>query len=394
MSTLYMHIGTPKTGTTAMQEFFELNGETLRKFGISYPLMKQKVVADNRNGHFLSTREYDEDLDKRNWSIVESELEKYDKVLLSDEAIYRTGGYLTEFWRMLKKRTERTGSTLKAIVYVRKQDDFFWSYYIQSIRHRQRILRLRESVLRDWVYLPYWNYYKYVKRIESVIGRENMIVRVYEKEQWKSGSVIDDMLEAIGVSPEQAKYLEYRQNRSNPGLGDLAVAAKRYWNQVFFEKRTDLQYRSCANLQNNVNQILSEKGMFKKRTGMTADVRKKILKRYRHCNEKLAREYFGRKDLFFDKTIDRGDTEDIFSREELEYVYNLWVDGIDEYPEYGFNSQQMRVLCDEALKLYDRGENYRFSRIKHLIRYVQRVRRIMHEQEFRGSILARFWQCE
>ncbi|MCR5603573.1 MAG: hypothetical protein K6G27_07720 [Lachnospiraceae bacterium] len=103
MSTLYLHIGTPKTGTTAIQKFFELNEDVLRRYGISYPLMEQRTVGDNRNGHFLSTRDYDPELDKRNWSIVESELKKYDKVLLSDEAIYRTGGYIEDFWKMLKK---------------------------------------------------------------------------------------------------------------------------------------------------------------------------------------------------------------------------------------------------------------------------------------------------
>ncbi len=154
MSTLYIHIGIPKTGTTAIQQFFLRNSERLKQYGISYPVMEQRGVLEHRNGHFLATQDYDMDLDRRNWGIVESNLKKYDKVLLSDEALYRTSGYVIDFWRILKKRTDKVNVDLKVIFYVRRQDDFLWSYYMQMIRKTKRILPLRESVLRDFMYMP------------------------------------------------------------------------------------------------------------------------------------------------------------------------------------------------------------------------------------------------
>ena len=38
MKTLILHIGTPKTGTTSIQNFCGLNRERLDELGIHYPL--------------------------------------------------------------------------------------------------------------------------------------------------------------------------------------------------------------------------------------------------------------------------------------------------------------------------------------------------------------------
>ncbi len=397
MSSLYIHMGMAKTGTTAIQQFFARNGEALKQFGISYPVMEQKVVLEHRNGHFLATRDYDRDLDQRNWGIVESELKKYDTVILSDETIFRTSGYIEDFWRMLKRRLDKVGANLKVIFYIRRQDDFLWSYYMQMVRKTKRILPLRESVLRDFMYMPYWDYYNYTKRLESVLGKGNVIVRVYEKEQFKSEreSVVDDILEYFGIGADQYDKFQFDSGMSNPSMGDLSVAAKRLVNKVFFEHRTKLEYHFIHHIMNSADQKLTEKGMIKKRTGMTSDLRKKVLKKYRHSNEKLAREYFGREDLFFNKTIEKGDTEDVFSRDELEYTYNLWVDEAEAFPECGYSRQEMREICDEALKIYDREEQDRSSRLDHCIRYFQRVKmRLIGLPKEHAAILRQYWDYQ
>ncbi len=383
MSTLYLHIGMPKTGTTAIQGFFETNQEVLKQYGISYPLMEQNETGEYKNAHFLSPRDYKRGLYKHNWSIVESELKKYEKVLLSDETLFRTGGDVDEFWKIILKRIEKAGADLKVIIYLRRQDDFFLSYYFQNVRKRSRVLSLRESVLREWMYMPQWNYYKYVQRIASVIGKENIIIRVYEKDQLKGGrgSTVDDILEILGIGPDKYKDLDFELKMYNPSIRDLTVAAKRYYNQVFEEHRTKLECHKITWVLNTADQKLSERGMIKKRTGMTKDIRQKVLNKYKNSNKKLAREYFGKDELFFDKIIDKGDTEAVFSRDELEYTYNLWVDEIENYPDYGYSREQMRELCNEALKLYDRDEQSRPDYIRYFIEYFLRVKNIMSKRK-------------
>lgn len=63
MKTLYLHIGTPKTGTTSIQEFMVCSREALQKHGICYPDIQKKFanISPNRNGHFLVCRLWEGD---------------------------------------------------------------------------------------------------------------------------------------------------------------------------------------------------------------------------------------------------------------------------------------------------------------------------------------------
>lgn len=58
MATLYLHIGTPKTGTTAIQNFLPLNKSLLNEQGFCYPDFGYRYYGVNRyrNGHFLVHR--------------------------------------------------------------------------------------------------------------------------------------------------------------------------------------------------------------------------------------------------------------------------------------------------------------------------------------------------
>lgn len=65
MATVYLHIGTMKTGTSALQRFLSDNREYLKQQGVLYPDLNQGMPERFRfrNGHFLvyeagSNKEY------------------------------------------------------------------------------------------------------------------------------------------------------------------------------------------------------------------------------------------------------------------------------------------------------------------------------------------------
>jgi hypothetical protein len=62
MTTLYLHIGMPKTGTTAIQNFLTDNAEALKKYGICYPDLgfRYPSIGIPRNAHFLIAPYIDE----------------------------------------------------------------------------------------------------------------------------------------------------------------------------------------------------------------------------------------------------------------------------------------------------------------------------------------------
>ncbi len=62
MKTLYIHVGTSKTGSTALQTFCAENRVNLEKNGFCYPAfpVKYDYVGKARNGHFLFAENIDD----------------------------------------------------------------------------------------------------------------------------------------------------------------------------------------------------------------------------------------------------------------------------------------------------------------------------------------------
>ena len=87
MKTVYLHIGMPKTGTTALQMFLPLNEEALSQNGFSYPLMPFEFenIGKRRNAHFLTLWENKEDMPEwtEGFKIVEKAFLQHDNLILS-----------------------------------------------------------------------------------------------------------------------------------------------------------------------------------------------------------------------------------------------------------------------------------------------------------------------
>ena len=192
MSTVYLHLGMPKTATTALQRFFFKNREVLNQRGVGYPIMPFHFehVPDARNAHFLVL--FNENKEAPEWkegfSVLKEEAKTYDKILMSDERLWsvqRKKG----FWRNVKKGFSDAGLDIKIIVYLRRQDEQVESHWNQKVKepktHMSEIFaEYMEKGMHN--YMPF-RYAKALKRIAKHIGKENIIVRAFEKRQFEGG---------------------------------------------------------------------------------------------------------------------------------------------------------------------------------------------------------------
>ncbi|HEC1793215.1 TPA: hypothetical protein R1734_001559 [Campylobacter lari] len=99
--TAYVHIGTPKTGTTSIQNSLHYNNEVLAKQNVRY---SQNVVFENK-----TENEY------QHWffvSVVDSMLKKFNNeylIILSDEIkiVNYLTGYLAVKWKRLQDEIKK-----------------------------------------------------------------------------------------------------------------------------------------------------------------------------------------------------------------------------------------------------------------------------------------------
>ena len=99
MSTVYLCIGTPKTGTTALQSFMRENEKLLNEQGYAFPQLNigLKGIFRDRNAHFLVnyiTQDNNDEhklkqkeLNEKAYGELEKCGKKFENIILSDVQI-------------------------------------------------------------------------------------------------------------------------------------------------------------------------------------------------------------------------------------------------------------------------------------------------------------------
>lgn len=137
--TLYLHIGTWKTGSTTLQFYLNHFKQKLKKENIYYLSGSDKIVTDDRI--IRKFKEINIDYVKESRQKFEQILSRYNdsnaSFVSSAEEFsgdpftgYKNGHLVAE---MLRRITKGLDLDVQIIIYLRRQDDFFESLYTHSI---------------------------------------------------------------------------------------------------------------------------------------------------------------------------------------------------------------------------------------------------------------------
>jgi len=319
MSTLYLHIGMPKTGTTYIQSFMRKNAVMLKENGYVYPKFDITFpgIGVNRNAHFMVCRIRDEEgnlLREKQSEVFENcfakigELfEEYDNIVLSEESLWNSAEknyFNKELWADIKKKSEEMNFDLKIVVYLRRQDLFVQSYWAQQVK--ETYTRSFEQFLTGKMHRNLkLDYYERLSQIAEHIGKENMLVRVYEKSQYQGtdGTLISDFLETIGLELNE-DYIKPERERVNRSLSGVYLETKRRMN-IFDEFKVKQSYFS--HLLQRVVDKHDERTAFDVNVCFTSPEQlKEYMANFDESNNKVAKEFLGREDgkLFFEQPSD------------------------------------------------------------------------------------------
>lgn len=314
--TLYLHIGTPKTATTSIQMFCMENQEQLHQRGYSYPVLDYEYphVSIRRNGHFLvgwvyypngeENKEKENELWERGMDMVHREFDKYPNVILSDENIWHSSnGRKFPFWEKLMEDAKENDYQVKVIVYLRRQDGMANSWLSQQIKEGWNTSAcIKWDSFQKKTRKIVLNYYVLLEKIAEVTGRENIIVRIFERGAFKGngGTIYSDFLEAIGL--EYTDDFTITEEEANKSLTGNSQEILRIVNSLLPD---DIPTRAlvrnaaqeCERLKDPENNFV----MFSK------EEQEAFMARYEKANRAIAEEYLGQEEPLFSSKVKDGE---------------------------------------------------------------------------------------
>ncbi|MCD7824453.1 MAG: hypothetical protein LUH14_00560 [Clostridiaceae bacterium] len=329
MGCLYLHVGTPKTGTTTIQYFLAQNRDTLNKKGYSFPDMKYHfdTIGKYRNAHFLfhhiyneqNERQYEEEnaLRKEGMETLLKQFHETENIILSDEALWNGAYTVPDFWKELYTTLSAAGHTLKVIVYLRRQDSYIQSYWAQSVKCKSMNLDFAGYLATKPWKRVHANYIKTLDYIASYIGQENIIVRPFEWQQFCSGpeghSLTADFLHYIGL--ELTEEYASADNVKNGTISGEYIQIKQILNSnpAFSDKKGFM-----VSLLRNATMNQEEKASYQRASCFPSGDPSAFLEKFEAGNAEIAKRYLNRRDgvLFYEKPK-KNSTMEPYTKEEL-----------------------------------------------------------------------------
>lgn len=322
---LLIHIGMPKTGTTALQSFLFNNNNNLQKYGWYYPFLEDNKTeywsrwSAEKNGNVYKLH--------ADW-IMNSIKSEWDKgmqrvlaylenknVILSAENIYGIG--TEKFITDVKEKYEN----IKVVVYLRRQDRVLESLYAQRIKSGIEYTPYYKpySTFDEFVdsYVVSGGFLEYASKLDvisKIVGKENLIVRIYERQQLVGNDTITDFMSVLGIPLYRDNW--ERNQRENLSLGGNYLEISRLIHSIqdtnilgenidgFFRQTEEDVKHDFYNVCTGLSGVFSDNG---KECGfLSLDDRKEFLGKFASENELIAKKYLHRENglLFYDDRMD------------------------------------------------------------------------------------------
>lgn len=190
---LFIHIGTGKTGTTALQMFLCQNKNQLLKHGYKYA--DSYLENFNHHGLCVNACQLNEDEIKHRLDTLANEIINLDKNMIISSEYFP--GLSTDdiklYCDILSVKCD-----VHVVVYFRRQDEFLEAWFNQVVKSgelKREIKQLKQEI-ED---IGAFDYYQLANKWAEFVGVNNVHVRPYEKQQWFNGKIESDFLYTIGI---------------------------------------------------------------------------------------------------------------------------------------------------------------------------------------------------
>lgn len=244
--TLYIHIGAPKTGTTAIQHFLSTNNALLLEKGLFYPMMGRGFynMQSRVNGFAAIEEEMFKEVSERFLK-----MEGVHSMVFSEEIFFvRVFGLLEK----LQKVRHLYDFDVKIVVYFRRSVDYICGMWQESVKSGESPSDI-ETFLR--AYTPYKKSIDLIFELGEILGNDKIIVKTYEKERWVNNNIIDDFLSIFGI--KKTPDFISASNKDNAGDSRGRLEKMLFTNSEIIQRCVAKDIKRKVPLQHIYNAIIA-----------------------------------------------------------------------------------------------------------------------------------------
>ncbi|WP_170750683.1 hypothetical protein [Ruegeria lacuscaerulensis] len=202
---LWLHLGMPKTGTTALQGFLRGNQPVLDQIGLRYMETGRRRLDGNprlavsHNIIAFHMNQSDQPMDPfRAGMTSEFDAHSGQTCVVSSEMFYSC-----DFDKLAQVFAEIPARDLRIAFYCRRYSDFFEADYKQRAKNGRLAIvgtdYIRSQLSRIEADPAAFSFTSRVEQIRKAFPGVTIVPSVYEREQMTNGHVVDDFLSRIGT---------------------------------------------------------------------------------------------------------------------------------------------------------------------------------------------------
>lgn len=323
-----VHIGMPKTGSTSIQKWLEQNKAVLAQRGVGYDQINPDgfrkdgthhgiaLVQRQAHGELMPNKTFRlrygvTDLEKQSAfaQAFEAELERAvlactgDTFVLSSEALAGLA-HSPEQIKSLQSWLSRYFEEAHYVVYFRRQEDWLVSSYSQRLR-RGSTKPFEDFLAED----GRQNWFAVARKWADHVGRDNLSVRLLDRDRLKDGDLIADFADILGISRDGTEMVP----STNESLSAAAAEYLRVTNLVV--PATSKNGKKLNPLRQKVRAALDRQDLGLPKLALSPKDAKRLRKINAVSNEKLRAMFFPDLDEVFpakpDNTAARATPEDV-----------------------------------------------------------------------------------
>lgn len=306
-----LHIGTEKTGSTAIQDYLCAHREELKnRDGIhvctsagegNNRALPAAFMPLDRSDDFIRANNFKDDAERRAWK--SAFLRRFKKevtqanasaatFLISSEHFHsrlQTAEEVAELHAFLQKFFEE----FQVICYLRRQDQMALSRYSEALRAGltpEAPLPPAAAILKKTGRLPpLYNFETLLQRWAGSFGESSLRLRIYSRADLAGGDVVHDFISTAGLTVEPSTAPE----PSNPALSEAAQATLLSVNRHLSGNDRAAENR----MRRELASYLERQAPGRSRQPTEAEARE-FFELFRASNAAVARRFFDRELLF------------------------------------------------------------------------------------------------